>query len=105
MKVMINAITAFFTVGAVFILPIAYVLITGTLLWFLFPYFTEAFPSLTSDGYLPSSISWWTFVAVVWVFKLVSIMFRSKMYYFLMRGGFPLSLIPRDIKELLGWRT
>lgn len=47
-------------------------LISGTLLWLIWPVaIPAAFPALVSSGVLAGKLSWWVSVCLTWIFSLL----------------------------------
>ncbi len=48
-------------------------IISGTILWVLYPHLLVLFPSAVKNGVLTSDLSWWDSVCITWIAAL----FRS----------------------------
>lgn len=57
-------------IGAMAVIFLAAVL-SGTLLWMIYPHIHALFPNAASNGIIPNQLSWWDSVCIVWIFRTI----------------------------------
>jgi hypothetical protein len=58
---------AFITFIVIFLIAI----LSGTILWLIYPHIHALFPTAASKGIIAQKLSWWDSVCIVWIFNIL----------------------------------